>query len=155
MERENRKEFDIYFVIHYLDLLTIFLRIDITKYFQFVDMILKRNAQNRSLHFSAENVDNSAALRGSASPHCSWPRNLSLDISIVFGCWTLAAPATARQSDCELQTCCRPPPGPVFHRQLRLTTFVIFDVTQPSPTSGQPQENRGRGIIMVIFCCAK
>ena len=47
MERENRKEFDIYFVIHYLDLLTIFLRIDITKYFQFVDMILKRNAQNR------------------------------------------------------------------------------------------------------------
>ena len=60
MERENRKEFDIYFVIHYLDLLTIFLRIDITKYFQFVDMILKRNAQNRLLHFSAENVDNSA-----------------------------------------------------------------------------------------------
>lgn len=96
MERENRKEFDIYFVIHYLDLLTIFLRIDITKYFQFVDMILKRNAQNRLLHFSAENLDNSAALRGSASPHCSWPRNLSLDISIVFGCWTLAAPATAR-----------------------------------------------------------
>ena len=33
----------------------------------------------------------------------------------------------------------------MFHRQLRLTTFVIFDVTQPSPTSGQPREHRGSG----------